>query len=63
MKSVYIQPPLHRIVSSCAFGGSNLDELFITTANVNLAKEEPLAGRLFKIKLDVKGFPTNSFAG
>lgn len=50
-------------VSSCAFGGQNLDELYITTANIDLAKEEPLAGRLFKIKLGVKGFPTNSFAG
>jgi len=59
---------LHKIdlpasqVSSCAFGGPNLDILYITTANVDLITEEPLAGRLFKIKLDIKGFPTNSSA-
>jgi len=60
---------LHKIdlpvsqVSSCAFGGPKLNELYITCANVDLIKEEPLAGRLFKIKLDTKGLPTNSFSG
>lgn len=60
---------LHKIdlpvsqVSSCSFGGSNLDELYITTASIGLTEQEPLAGRLFKIKLSVKGFPTNSFTG
>lgn len=49
---------LHKIdvpanqVTSCAFGGPNLDELYITTATEGL----------FKTKPGVKGLPTNSFA-
>lgn len=48
-------------VTSCAFGGENMDELYITTARVgndeaSLA-EQPLAGGVFRVKLDVKGLP------
>jgi sugar lactone lactonase YvrE len=53
--------------TSCCFGGKKLDELFITTARVGLKgealKKEPLAGALFRVKVGVKGLPTNAFAG
>lgn len=52
-------------VSSCAFGGKNLNELYVTSAKTGLSGEqlerEPLAGATFKIKPDVVGLPTNSF--
>lgn len=64
---------LHKInlpvsqVTSCAFGGVNFDELYITTASVGLSeeklKQEPLSGRLFRAKLGIRGLPTNSFSG
>jgi sugar lactone lactonase YvrE len=38
----------------CAFGGDNMDELYITSACNGV--EEELAGGLFKVKLNVKGF-------
>ncbi|OHB17417.1 MAG: hypothetical protein A2544_01965 [Candidatus Zambryskibacteria bacterium RIFOXYD2_FULL_43_10] len=50
-------------VSSCAFGGENLDELYITTAKADLLKKEQLAGALFKIKTGIQGLPTSSFNG
>lgn len=51
-------------VASCAFGGENLDELYITTARAGLNQEQlqkfPLSGSLFYCKLDsVKGTPAN----
>ncbi|TDP88629.1 sugar lactone lactonase YvrE [Halanaerobium saccharolyticum] len=46
-------------VTSCAFGGKNLDELYITTASVGLSEEEkeaqPLAGGIFRYQAGVKG--------
>lgn len=52
-------------VTSCCFGGANLDVLFITTARSGLTEEQlmeqPLAGGLFAIKLEVSGLPTNRF--
>ena len=52
-------------VTSCVFGGENLDILYITTARFKLSKEdkinEPLAGALFKTKLDTRGIRTNKF--
>ncbi len=54
-------------VSSCAFGGPNLDELYITSANAGLNEEilrkEPLAGALFKVNVGVQGLPVNIFNG
>ncbi|MBI4232372.1 SMP-30/gluconolactonase/LRE family protein [Candidatus Peregrinibacteria bacterium] len=62
-----IEVPCAKLVTSCAFGGADLDELYITTASKGLSdeekKEQPLAGSLFKVKLDVKGAPTWEFAG
>ncbi|MDQ0232103.1 SMP-30/gluconolactonase/LRE family protein [Metabacillus malikii] len=52
-------------VTSCTFGGEHLDELYITTARIGLAEEElrqyPLSGGLFKVKLNVTGFPGNRY--
>jgi sugar lactone lactonase YvrE len=50
-------------VTSCAFGGDNLETLFITTARVGLADdEEPLAGRLFVADPGITGAPSHRFA-
>jgi sugar lactone lactonase YvrE len=53
--------------TSCAFGGKNMDELYITTCREHMSTEEierdPLSGSLFKVKLPVKGLPVSSFAG
>jgi sugar lactone lactonase YvrE len=54
-------------VSACAFGGPNLDELYITSARKNLSEEalekQPHAGSLFKARLDVMGTEFTRFAG
>jgi sugar lactone lactonase YvrE len=54
-------------VSSCAFGGADLDELYITTAGVRQSEEElarqPHAGGIFRVKLPVPGTPANFYAG
>lgn len=52
-------------VTSCTFGGKDLDELYITTARVDLSEEQlnkyPLSGGLFRVKLAVKGRQTYRF--
>ena len=54
-------------VSACAFGGPNLDELYITSARKNLSEEalekQPHAGSLFKARLGVTGTEFTRFAG
>jgi sugar lactone lactonase YvrE len=60
-----IQLPVSQ-ATSCAFGGENLDELYITTARENMPEEqlqkEPLAGALFRVlKMPVKGVPAYYF--
>jgi sugar lactone lactonase YvrE len=54
-----------RNVSSCAFGGKNLNELYITTsADKTNIIDEPNAGALFRIELSgIKGVPANEYAG
>lgn len=56
-----------RFVTSCAFGGDDLQTLFITTACNDLTAQqraqEPLGGGLFKVQLDVRGLPAHRFAG
>ena len=52
--------------TSCAFGGPDLDELFITTAS-NLPPDrrakEPQAGGVFRVRPGVGGLPAVDFAG
>ncbi|HEU4652853.1 MAG TPA: SMP-30/gluconolactonase/LRE family protein [Steroidobacteraceae bacterium] len=56
-----------RFVTSCAFGDDDLQTLYITTACNDLTPEErarePLAGGLFRVRLDVRGLPAHRFAG
>lgn len=51
--------------TACAFGGENLDELYITTAanGTDGDPEQPLAGALFRAKMDTPGVPSFEFAG
>ncbi|MBL7200810.1 MAG: SMP-30/gluconolactonase/LRE family protein [Anaerolineae bacterium] len=54
-------------VTSCAFCGENLDQLYITTARTGLPPEQlkgqPLAGGLFRAEVGVRGLPAFEFAG
>jgi sugar lactone lactonase YvrE len=51
-------------VTACTFGGSSLDELFITTSREGLEPgDEPLAGSLFRAAVGVRGLPVREFAG
>jgi sugar lactone lactonase YvrE len=56
-----------RQIASCAFGGPNLDELYITSGTIGLdaatLAREPLAGALFKVKTSVRGVPAVEYAG
>lgn len=51
----------------CAFGGKNLDTLYVTTATSPLSEtalaKQPLAGSLFAIDVGVRGQPEPFFAG
>ena len=53
--------------TSCAFGGPNLETLYITTASADLSAAEraaqPLAGALFEATLGITGIPGDEFAG
>lgn len=53
--------------TSCAFGGPNLDYLYITSAWTPLTAPEraaqPLAGDVFHFPAEVKGLPLNRFSG
>lgn len=59
-----IQVPAHN-VTSCAFGGDNLDILYITTASIDMTADEKnefsLAGSIFKVKPGVKGVKSTFF--
>ncbi|MCJ8006063.1 SMP-30/gluconolactonase/LRE family protein [Lederbergia wuyishanensis] len=52
-------------VTSCVFGGENMDELYITTARTGLSREilekYPHAGSLFRVKTNTKGSSTYKF--
>jgi len=54
-------------VTSCAFGGKNYNELFVTTANSGLNAEElkaqPLAGSVFRLRPEVGGLPPHYYEG
>jgi sugar lactone lactonase YvrE len=53
--------------SSCAFGGPDLDVLYVTSAREGLAADHlaahPLSGGLFALRPGVKGLPLPPFAG
>jgi sugar lactone lactonase YvrE len=52
-------------VSSCAFGGKNLETLYITTARTGMKPEKleefPLSGGLFSVKPGVRGVPAEFY--
>ena len=52
-------------VASCAFGGDNLETLYITTARADLSEEQlkefPLSGSIFYCKPGAKGVKTNFY--
>jgi len=52
-------------VTSCCFGGENLDMLLITTAQENLTesqlKKYPMSGDAFLVKTNTRGFEANQF--
>ncbi len=54
-------------VTSCVFGGPDMNELFITTARVGMdaaaLKKYPQAGGVFRMQTDVTGMPTFEFGG
>lgn len=62
----YIEVPA-RNVTSCAFGGADLDELYVTSGRILLSDVElagqPEAGNLFRVKPGVRGVPLPAFAG
>jgi sugar lactone lactonase YvrE len=63
---VIVDVPATR-VTSCAFGGPELDVLYITTASDELAPElladQPLAGGLFAARPGQRGHPAHRFTG
>lgn len=61
-----IQVPVPK-PTCCTFGGSEMNELYITTCREHMTEKElqkfPLSGSLFKVKLPFSGFPPHRFAG
>jgi sugar lactone lactonase YvrE len=61
---VIIELPVAK-VTSCAFGGSDLRDLYITTAAYGLSPEErktqPAAGGVFRVQVDAPGLPVRRF--
>ena len=51
--------------TSCAFGGENMSQLFVTTARIRLSAqrlaEAPLSGSVFCIETGITGLPANAF--
>lgn len=54
-------------VTACAFGGENLDKLYITTASIGMNEEQqeqfPQAGGLFVVEPGVRGVPADFYRG
>lgn len=55
------------LVTSCAFGGPRLTDLYVTSSQRGLTavarREQPLAGSLFRIRSVAEGLPVNRFGG
>jgi sugar lactone lactonase YvrE len=53
--------------TSCAFGGLDLDQLYVTSASQRLSTEElaaqPLAGAVMVLQVGVRGLPSTRFDG
>ena len=60
----HVEVPAQR-VTSCCFGGENLDRLLITTSRADLSEDalsnQPYAGDVFVCKVPVQGQETNLF--
>jgi sugar lactone lactonase YvrE len=53
-----------RKVTACTFGGSRLDQLFVTTSREGLAADQyPLAGSLFRVDVGMAGIAAREFGG
>ena len=54
-------------VSSCVFGGKDMNELFLTSARVGVdegaLKQYPLTGGVFRLETNVDGMPSFEFTG
>lgn len=54
-------------VSSCVFGGKDLNELYLTSARIGLDEDAlnqyPLTGGVFRLETSVEGMPVFEFAG
>lgn len=70
----YVDGRLDRVVAfpvsqptSCAFGGQNLDELYVTSSADELTPEQreaqPLAGAIFRVRPGVNGLPPATYIG
>lgn len=70
----YLDGRLDRVIelpvsqpTSCAFGGRDLDELYVTSACQGLSPEErraqPLAGALFRVRPGISGVPPSEYEG
>ncbi|MGC2184440.1 MAG: SMP-30/gluconolactonase/LRE family protein, partial [Terriglobales bacterium] len=55
-----IEMPVSKI-TTCTFGGAGLKTLLVTTASVDAARGERLAGGLFAIQSEVRGQEENRF--
>jgi sugar lactone lactonase YvrE len=70
----YVDERLDRVIrlpvsqpTSCAFGGPDLEELYVTSAWEGLSvperKAQPLAGALLRVRPGVRGIPPSVFVG
>jgi sugar lactone lactonase YvrE len=54
-------------VSSCAFGGPDLTDLYVTSARKEMNSEQlakyPFSGGLFRIRTNIQGLPTFEYSG
>ncbi|WP_082234417.1 SMP-30/gluconolactonase/LRE family protein [Halobacillus massiliensis] len=54
-------------VTSCTFGGTNLNELYVTTAKKDMTEEQlskyPYAGGVFKVKTEIEGITNFPYKG
>lgn len=61
--SAVIEVPV-AMVTSCTFGGANLDELYISTSRLGEAVgENSAAGAVFRVSPGVRGLPVLPYAG